>query len=101
MTKVVIALVAAGTMFAAAPSFVASSLAQADSIKMAQVDLDVRLGRDRDREYIRRERRDRDVDVTVGRRGVVVGPREHCRTVTTFVERDDGRRIRRTERRCD
>jgi Ni/Co efflux regulator RcnB len=99
MIKLVTAVAAAVTMFTAAPSFVASTPAQADNIKMAQVD--VQIGRDRERERARGDRRDRDVDVTVGRRGVVVGPREHCRTVTTTVERDDGRRVRRTERRCD
>ena len=99
MTKVVIALAAAVTMFTAAPSFVASTPAQADSIKMAQVD--VQIGPNRERERARGDRRDRDVDVTVGRRGVEIGPREHCRTVTTTVERDDGRKVKRTERRCD
>ena len=34
-------------------------------------------------------------------RGVTVGPRQRCRMVTTTVERDDGRRITRKERRCD
>ena len=33
--------------------------------------------------------------------GVTVGPRQRCRMVTTTVERDDGRRITRKERRCD
>jgi hypothetical protein len=31
----------------------------------------------------------------------VVGPREHCRTVTTTVERSDGRQVTRRERVCD
>ena len=30
-----------------------------------------------------------------------VGPRQRCRTVTTTVERDDGRMVTRRERRCD
>jgi hypothetical protein len=64
--------------------------------------VDVQIGKDRDEG--RRGRRDRDEGVTVGvgQGGVRVGPkREHCRTVTTMVERDDGRRVKRTERRCD
>ncbi len=71
------------------------------SMRMAQVDVEV--GRDRDRYYDRDrwERRHRDLTVGVGPGGVHVGPREHCRTVTTWIERDDGRRIKRTERRCD
>jgi hypothetical protein len=39
--------------------------------------------------------------VGVGPGGVTVGPRQRCRMVTTTVERDDGRRITRKERRCD
>ena len=39
--------------------------------------------------------------VGVGPGGIVVGPREHCRMVTTTVERDDGRKVTRRERVCD
>ena len=42
-----------------------------------------------------------DVVGGVGPGGVRVGPREHCRMVTTTVEREDGRSITRRERRCD
>jgi hypothetical protein len=59
--------------------------------------VDVQLGRDRDDGF--RHRRDSDVTVGVGPGGL--GPREHCRTVTTRIERDDGRMITRKERRCD
>jgi len=44
---------------------------------------------------------DSDVTIGVGPGGVTVGPRQHCRMVTTTVERDDGRTITRKERRCD
>jgi hypothetical protein len=64
---------------------------------------DVQIGRDRDDRYDRDRRRRyySDTTVGVGPRGVTVGPRQRCRMVTTTVERDDGRRITRKERRCD
>src|SRR5258706_10323709 len=61
--------------------------------------VDVQLGRDRDDSY--RHRRDSDVTVRIGPACVTVAPRRNCRMVTTTVERDDGRMITRTERRCD
>ena len=68
---------------------------------MAQVEIQV--GRDRDvrEERSHRDRRDSGATVGVGPGGIVVGPRERCRTVTTTVERDDGRRVTRKERVCD
>jgi hypothetical protein len=66
--------------------------------------IDVQIGRDRydryDDRYDRDRRRD-DYTVGIGPGGVTVGPRQHCRTVTTRIERDDGRMITRRERRCD
>jgi hypothetical protein len=64
---------------------------------------DVQIGRDRDDRYDRDRRRRyySDTTVGVGPGGVTVGPRQPCRMVTTTVERDDGRRITRKERRCD
>jgi hypothetical protein len=59
----------------------------------------VQVGRDRD--YRDRRRHDSDVTVSVGPGGVTVGPRRHCRTVTTRIERDDGRMITRREPHCD
>jgi len=65
--------------------------------------VDVQIGRDRD--Y--RPGYDRDygyrsgTTVGVSPGGVTVGPRQRCRTVTTTVERDDGRMVRRKERICD
>ena len=62
--------------------------------------VDVQVGRDRD--YDRDPRRyDRDTTVGVGPGGVTIGRGQRCRTVTTTVERDDGRMIKRKERRCD
>ena len=75
--------------------------AKAQGIKMAQVDMQTgRHYEDRDPGYYR-ERRGYDSNATVGPGGVTVGPRQRCRTVTTQVERDDGRMITRRERRCD
>src|SRR6266487_1551178 len=61
--------------------------------------VDVQLGRDRDDSY--RHRRDSDVTVGIGPGGVTVGPRRNCRTVTTTIDRGDGRMVTRRERRCD
>jgi hypothetical protein len=77
--------------------------AKAQGVKMAQVDMQTgRHYEDRDPGYYR-ERRGYDSNATVGvgPGGVTVGPRQRCRTVTTQVERDDGRMITRRERRCD
>ena len=74
---------------------------KAEGVKIAQ-GVGVQVGPDRDRydrDYDRP--RDRDVTVGVGPGGVSVGPRERCRTVSTTVERPDGRSVTRKERRCD
>jgi hypothetical protein len=101
MKTIAFAVATAAAFFIAAPLLVLAIPAQADDLKMAQ-GVDVQINGDRD-ENGRRNRRDRDVTVGVGPGGIAIGPRvrEHCRTVTTTVERDDGRRVRRTERRCD
>ena len=77
-------------------------MASAHGVKIAQGG-DVQIGRDRDDRYDRDRRRRyySDTTVGVGPGGVTVGPRQRCRMVTTTVERDDGRRITRKERRCD
>jgi hypothetical protein len=76
--------------------------AKAQGVKMAQ-GVDVQIGRDRDDRYDRDRRRryDSDTTVGVGPGGVTIGPRQRCRMETTTIERDDGRRITRKERRCD
>ena len=100
-----IALAAAvAAVFTSAPLFIGTMPAQADNIKMAQVD--VQIGRDRDDRYdrdrdARRDRRDRDLTVGFGANGVTIGPRQRCRNVTTTIDTDDGRRITKRERRCD
>jgi hypothetical protein len=106
MKRIALALATGAAVLTAAPLFVGVNPAKAENLKMAQVGLDVQVGRDRDqRVYRDRDRRDdrRDSDVTVGLcpRGIVVGPRNRCHTVTTTVERDDGRRVTRKERQCD
>ena len=104
MMKIILAAAAAAAMLTVAPAYSAESMAKGDNLKIAQAGVDVRVGRERE-EPLRREDRVRDrrdnVTVGIGPGGVVVGPRRNCRTVTTMVERDDGRRIKRTERRCD
>jgi hypothetical protein len=63
--------------------------------------IDVQIGRDRYDDRYDRDRRRNDYTVGVGPGGVTVGPRQRCRTVTTRIERDDGRMITRRERQCD
>jgi hypothetical protein len=100
MLKIVFVLAAAGAVLMTGPLLGGSVPAKAQELKMAQ-GVDVRIGRDRDRDDYYRSRRDRDVTVGIGPGGVTVGPRRNCRMVTTTVERDDGRMITRRERRCD
>jgi hypothetical protein len=84
-----------------APTPFGATASDARNLKMAQA-VEFQVGRDRDyRERRRRDRDDPDVTVGVGPGGVTIGPRRNCRTVTTTVERDDGRRITRRERLCD
>jgi hypothetical protein len=98
MVKIAFAVTAAAAVVMTAPLLVGTTSAKAQNLKIAQ-GIDVQLGRDRyDRD---RRRYDSDVTVGVGQGGVTVGPRQRCRTVTTRIERDDGRMITRRERRCD
>jgi hypothetical protein len=99
MMKVVLTVAAAAAVLTTAPLV---TPADAQGVKMAQVD--VQIGRDRDDRYdYDRNRRRRGPDATVGfgSDGVTIGPRQRCRMVSTTIERDDGRRITRRERRCD
>jgi hypothetical protein len=106
MKRIALAVATAAIVFTAGSSFggVVPAKAEnlkAENLKMAQVEIQV--GRDRDlrEERSHRDRRDSGATVGVGPGGIVVGPRERCRTVTTTVERDDGRRVTRKERVCD
>jgi hypothetical protein len=92
MMKIVFAVAAAAAVLAPAPLLVGSIPAEAQDLKMAQVD--VQIGRDRDR------RRDSGTTVGVGPGGVTVGPKQKCRMVTTTIEQG-GRTVTRKERRCD
>ena len=91
---------AAVAMIGSVPLLVVAVPANGENLKMAQVDLQVGPGRDRYRDDQYRYGRERDRDVTIG-----IGPRgaraQHCRTVTTHIQRSDGREITRRERRCD
>jgi len=98
MVKITLAVAAAAAVLTTAPL---ATPAKAQGVKMAQ-GVDVQIGRDRDDRYYRdRHRYDSDTTVGVGPGGVTIGPRQRCRMETTTIERDDGRRITRRERRCD
>jgi hypothetical protein len=97
MMKIALATATAAAVLMGPPLLVGTVPAEAQDLKVAQVD--VQIGRDRYRDDYR-ARRDSDVTVGVGPRGVTVGPRGDCRMVTTTVERA-GRTITRRERRCD
>jgi len=108
MMKIALAVAAAAAVLTTAPLVTpakAQDVKQQDvkqGVKMAQVGVDVQVGRDRDDRYYRDRRRyDSDTTVGVGPGGVTVGPRQRCRMETTTIERDDGRRITRRERVCD
>ena len=97
MTKITLTVAMVAAVLMPAPLLVGSIPAEAQNLKMAQVD--VQIGRDRyDRDH---RRNDSDVTVGIGPGGVTIGPRQHCRMVTTTIQRDDGRTITRRERRCD
>ena len=101
MMKITLASVAAAAAMLMLTTAPLATPANAQGVKMAQVD--VQIGRDRGDRYDRDRRGRYDSDTTVGVSpgGVTVGPRQRCRMVTTTVEGDDGRRITRRERRCD
>jgi hypothetical protein len=92
MMKITFAVAIAAAVLMPAPLLVGAIPAEAQNLKMAQVD--VQIGRDRDR------RRDSGTTVGVGPGGVTVGPKQKCRMVTTTVEQG-GRTVTRKERRCD
>jgi predicted aconitase len=97
MMKIALAAMVAAAALALTTAPLATP-SKAQELKMAQVD--VQIGRDR---YDRSDRRryDNDATIGIGPGGVTVGPRRDCRTVTTTVERGDGRTVTRRERRCD
>jgi hypothetical protein len=97
MMKIALTAALAAAVLLPGPLLVGSVPAKAQNLKMAQVD--VQLGRDRDDSY--RHRRDSDATIGIGPGGVTVGPRRNCRTVTTTIDRGDGRMVTRKERRCD
>ena len=99
MVKIAFAVTAAAAVLMTAPLLVGTGPAKAQNLKMAQ-GVDIQTGRDRD-DRDRRRQNGSDVTIGVGPGGVTVGPRQNCRTVTTTVQRDDGRTITRKERRCD
>ena len=95
MMKITLAVAAAAAVLTTAHL---ATPAKAQGVKMAQ-GVDVQIGRDRDDRYDRDRRSDTTVGLGPG--GVTIGPRQRCRMETTTIERDDGRRITRKERRCD
>ena len=96
MMKIALTVLAAAAVLMTAP-------ANAQGVKMTQVDMKTGLHLD-DRDpgsYRERRRNDSDATVGVGPGGVTIGPRQRCHVGTTTIERHDGRRITRRERRCD
>ena len=99
MLKIALAVAATAAVLTTAP-VVTPAKAQGVDVQVGR-DRDYRYDRDRDYRYDRDRRHDRDTTIGVGPGGVTIGPGRHCRTVTTTVESDDGRMIKRRERRCD
>jgi len=99
MSKIALAATAAAIAIAA-PWSIGAVPAKADNIQIAQAGVDVQVGRDRD-DVRRRRNEDSRTTIGVGPSGIVVGPQQRCRTVTTTVERSDGRSVTRKERVCD
>jgi len=96
MMKIALAVLAAAAVLMTAP-------ANAQGVKMTQVDMQTGLHLD-DRDpgsYRERRRYDSDATVVVRPGGVTLGPGRRCHVGTTTIERHDGRRITRRERRCD
>jgi len=91
--------------FAAAAALTAVPLVipvKAEGVKMAQVDMRTGLHIDDPAHYSTNHRRyDSNATVGVGPGGVISGPRQSCRVVTTTTKGDDGRRITRRERVCN
>ena len=88
--------------FVAAAALTAVPLANAQVVKMAQVDMQTGLHIDDPAHYSKNRRRnDSNAIVGVGPGGVTNGPRQSCRVETTTIKRDDGRRITRRERVCN
>jgi hypothetical protein len=93
MKTMVLAIATAAAVLTAAPLL--AGTAKADPTRLAQADIDVRIGGPRGPGVVIDEPRRH-------RRGVVVETegRAHCRSVTTREWRN-GVRVSRTERRCD
>jgi len=101
MMKIALAVSAAATLLAAAPT-----VTPAKALKMAD-GVDVQIGRDREYGYDRDDRQrfdhhpfDSHTTVGIGPGGLTTGPQQRCRIETTTNERD-GRWITPEERRCD
>ena len=107
MMKMTLAAATAAAMMIAVPWFAGSVPAKAEGLRMVQAGVDVQIGRDRD-DKDRRDKRDEgakrdeggNLTIGIGPKGVEVGPKERCKTVTTTVERE-GRKETTRERRCD
>jgi hypothetical protein len=100
MTKIVLSVTAAAAIFTAASLFNNLAPANAQDLKMAQ-GIDVQVGHEQDQRGGDRRNDNANPTIRIGPGGVSVGQKRHCHTVTITEERPDGRRVRRTERRCD
>jgi uncharacterized protein YraI len=94
MRTSVLALVTAAAMLSAVS--LRAAIAEADTIRLAQVDVDVRMGPSRSPDVVIEEPRPPSAAIeTEGRR-----ERQNCHSVT-ITEWQDGVRVTRTEQQCD
>jgi hypothetical protein len=76
--------------------------AEAQGVKMAQVDMQTGLHLDDPAHYSKDRRRyDSSATIGLGPGGVTIGRRQRCRMETTTIKRDDGHRITRREQVCN
>jgi len=92
MKTIAIAVMTAAAVWTAAPML--AGTASADPMRLAQADVDIRIGPRGPGVVIEERRRPGVVIETEGRRN------RDCRSVTV-TEWQNGERVKRTERRCD
>src|SRR5258708_23420850 len=92
--RIALAVATIAAVVTAAPLFVGVNPAKAENLKMAQVGVDVQVGRDRDERVYRdrdrdRDRRDSDLTFGFGPPGIAVGPPHRGPTASTTVHSGD------------
>ena len=102
MMKITLAAVAAAAAMLMLTTAPLATPANAQGVKMAQVDMQTGLHLDDPAHYSRDRRRyDSNATVGVGPGGVTSGPRQRCRMETTTIKRNDGRQVTRSEHVCN